>query len=201
MSIKDEFRTSISSFDDKVFSIIKVSGGLQGTQEPRLITDDLYPVGSKLRDTTPNLQFSKGKWVLTGVYGTAEIIVPRSASSPIDVKYYFEFTGPLVRTTIMDLDAIGYTSLTLDFSTYLGSCRIESMIGHAYSITDVYKLWDNDKGTLDVSFDGTTVTISGEGLNINRKHEFSFLCNILNFDTIKNVFKDSGLTFEYSRLA
>ena len=201
MNIKDEFKTSISTFDDKVFDIIKASGGLKGTQDGRVITDDLYPVGSKLRDTSSDLQFTNGKWILSGVFGTAEVIVPRSATSPIDVKYYFEFTGSLVRTTIKDLEAIGYTSITLDFGTYLGSCRVKSMIGQAFNIADVYKLWDNDKGQIEVSFNGTTVTISGESLNINRMHELSFLSTIIDFNTIKDVFKDSGLTFEYSRLS
>ena len=35
------------------------SGGLKGTQDGRVITDDLYPVGSKLRDTSSDLQFTR----------------------------------------------------------------------------------------------------------------------------------------------
>ena len=190
-----------STFDDKVYSIIKTSGGLKGEQLTRYVNDEMFPVGSKIRDTSPNIQFSQGKWVLTGVYGTKEVILKESATQPFPVTFYFECDGSCVRATIKDLYPIGYKSVTLDFGTYLGSCKIKQMVGQAFNVSNVYKLWDNDKGQIEVTINGTTATISGESLNTNRMHEMTFLCNIVAFDTILDTFKNDNMTWEYMRQA
>ena len=98
------------------------------------------------------------------------------------------------------MDAIGYTSITLDFGSLLGSCHIYNMIGQAFNVNGEYKLWDNDKGQITVSINGTTITISGDSLNINRTHDMSLFANIVFFDTIKDTFKDDDITWEYTRL-
>ena len=191
---------NLKSFDDKVFEIIKSKGGLNATQGLRFVNDELNPVGSKLRDSSPDLTFSKGKWELTGAFGNKEVILKRSATQPISVKYYFELNGSTVKITIKDMDAIGYTSITLDFGSLLGSCHIYNMIGQAFNVNGEYKLWDNDKGQITVSINGTTITISGDSLNINRTHDMSLFANIVFFDTIKDTFKDDDITWEYTRL-
>ena len=53
-----------SSFDNKVYELIKT----EEEKEP-LTFDDIYPVGSIVRNSIKEPTFKNGTWVMTGVYG------------------------------------------------------------------------------------------------------------------------------------
>ena len=62
-SLTDSLKTG-RSFDDKLYNYLK-----NESTEEKITFDDIYPVGSIVKNSIKEPTFKNGTWIMTGVYG------------------------------------------------------------------------------------------------------------------------------------
>ena len=199
-SLTDSLKTG-RSFDDKLYNYLK-----NESTEEKITFDDIYPVGSIVKNSIKEPTFKNGTWIMTGVYGVKYYDeTPQSTN----VKHKLEFNGLYVRDYVIIQNST-QTTLKWNYQSIFGNDNytIHSIDGLFRSSTDSSKGFDggvitNNNILLDVSFTalgGGTVSVSRDGdssncavyltVNINLTNEFS--------SNPESMF--DGLTFEFKRI-
>ena len=92
------------SFDDKLYNYLK-----NESTEEKITFDDIYPVGSIVKNSIKEPTFKNGTWVMTGVYGVKYYDeTPQSTNVKHKLEWIFNEYAPqnqMIEQIIKDVES------------------------------------------------------------------------------------------------
>ena len=194
-----EKNSGVSSFDNKVYDIIKSgkNNDIPNVSKPRF--NDVYPVGSVFFSNSTTCPLTYGTWKLSGIYGVHKP----------DPNYDIVFNKDYVIFHLV-MDAGGSKDWEIAFNVYFNSdVNIKTIIGQTYTSPqsgldpNTYYNFYDDKGGWYCYLPNTThLKFHGEGLGItSRRYECSVMLKVNDLSYYLNAHKitTDKLTFEFTR--
>lgn len=175
----------MSTFDDKVYEIIKNEAGLY---------DELFPVGSvvKRKSRTPP---GIGTWKIIGVYGSKSYTeVPYNG-----VFHNIDFNGNVATDTIL-IEVESRSSFTFTYDKFdLSRITVPDLFISTTSPNTTGSIVDSAGNTVTISIDSFTITITKTAGQPKTIYAIVRL-DLKDDETFTGSFFD-GLSFEFERTA